>query len=70
MRHIGWVRRVLSGRSIISALIFVVAIAVMGFVLHGSLLGRLFEGAVLIASMIVLWLIGTRADSVASDLLK
>jgi uncharacterized membrane protein len=44
----------------IAAFAFVAIIVVMGFALHGSLVGRLVEGTVMVTAMIVFWLIGTR----------
>jgi hypothetical protein len=35
-------------------------IVVMGFALHGSIVGRLVEGAVFVTSIVVLWMTGTR----------
>jgi hypothetical protein len=42
-------------------------VVVMGFSLHGSLAGRLIEGAVMVTAMIVLWLIGTRPAAQPPD---
>ena len=42
----------------IAAFAFVAIIVVMGFALHGSLVGRLVEGTVMVTAMIVFWLIG------------
>jgi hypothetical protein len=38
-------------------------IVVMGFALHGSVIGRLVEGAVFVTSIIVLWLTGTSPEA-------
>ena len=46
---------------------FMTMVVVMGFSLHGSLAGRLIEGAVMVTAMIVLWLIGTRPAAQPPD---
>ena len=46
----------------IAAFAFVAMIVVTGFALHGSLVGRLVEGTVMVTAMIVFWLIGTRPE--------
>ena len=63
---LGWKGRLL-------AVAFTAMIVVMGFALHGSVIGRLVEGAVFVTSIIVLWLTGTspeahpRSSSAAGD---
>jgi len=50
---LGWKGRLL-------AVVFTAMIVVMGFALHGSIVGRLVEGAVFVTSIVVLWMTGTR----------
>ena len=66
-RITGWGWRILGWNIRLSAGAFVAIVVVMGFVLHGSLVGRLIEGVFMVASMVVLWLIGTRTGGPTAD---
>ena len=57
---VGWRALLLSWKSRLSVAAFITMIVVMGFALHGSIAGRLIEGAVFLTSLVLLWMTGTR----------
>lgn len=51
----------------LAAVGFATMIIIMGFALHGSIVGRLVEGAVMVAAIVVIWLDGTRPATQPRD---
>jgi hypothetical protein len=65
--HVGWPSLTNHSKGRLAAVGFATMIMVMGFALHGSIVGRLIEGAVMVAAIVVIWLGGTHPATQPRD---
>ena len=60
---VGWGTLLVGWKGCLMAVAFITMIVLMGLTLHGSLAGRLVEGALFVTSIVVLAVTGTRPEA-------